>query len=94
MSANQEIIDQNNGLNVIVSRIGPFGEPHGITKLPVGTKVVYTNDYGVSWPNRTIIRTGTDEYGDQYFLEPSIGSDRYCPPCRRRNLTIQGGVTD
>ena len=86
---NEETIAKNNGLNVIVARIGPWGEPHGILKLPVGSKVVYTNDYGISWPDKTIVKTGTDDYGDTYFLAPS---DLPHVPCRRRNLTLQGNA--
>lgn len=84
-----KIVAKNNDLNVIVDRIGPWGEPHGILKLPVGTKVVYTNDYGISFPGKTIVKTGADEYGDTYFLEPT---DTPWFPCRRRNLTLQGNA--
>lgn len=84
--ANKEAIERNNGINVLVSSTGCWGEKLGNEKLPIGTKVVYTNDFGISFPGRTIVKTGSDDYGDTYFLEPS---DTPWVGCRRRNLTIE-----
>jgi len=54
--------------------------------LKVGTKVVYTNEYGISFPDRIIIRVEKDHNGDAYFIRPSSSP---LSPVRRENLTIQ-----
>ncbi len=54
--------------------------------LPVGTNVVFTNDYGVSFAGKTIIRIEQDERGEAYYLSPS---DAPWFPARRHQLTVE-----
>lgn len=54
--------------------------------LSVGTRVVFTNDYGVSFPNKVITRVETDAHGQKYYYSPS---DSPWYPARRKNLTLQ-----
>lgn len=77
----------------------PHIEPHEggpQLKLPVGTKVVFTNDYGISFSGLTIIRVERDEYGDAYYTDQvnitkADGTNvLHWSPYRRRHLTIQG----
>lgn len=77
----------------------PLIEPHEggqQPKLAVGTKVVFTNDYGVSFPGATIIRVERDEYGDAYYTDrvyitKADGTEvLQWSPYRRRHLTVQG----
>lgn len=77
----------------------PLIEPHEggqQPKLAVGTKVVFTNDYGVSFAGYTIIRVERDEYGDAYFTDhvaiTKADGEKILHwfPFRRRQLTVQG----
>ena len=54
--------------------------------LTVGTKVVFTNDNGISFTDKVITRVETDEHGEKYYYSPS---DSPWYPARRKNLTIQ-----
>lgn len=55
-------------------------------ELGVGTNVVFTNDYGVSFPGKTIIRIEHDLHGEAFYLSPS---DSPWFPARRHQLTIE-----
>jgi hypothetical protein len=68
------------------------GQP---AKLKIGTQVVFTNDYGISFVGSKIIRVERDDYGDAYYTDAVYITKAdgtkvlQWSPYRRRQLTIQ-----
>lgn len=62
-------------------------------KYPIGSKVVYTNDFGVCWGVKTITEHSDIIYGESgvptYFYE---GTDTPWCPVSEKNLKLANGV--
>jgi hypothetical protein len=83
-------------LGMIAEQKAPDISSNLKNRLEVGTKVVFTNDYGISFADNTILRVERDEYGDAYYTDhvAIVKSDGekilHWSPWRRRQLTVQG----